>query len=169
MSIKAVLVRFTLFFCLSLLSTYSLAEEEFLPPEKAFAIQPSQVVTTPDGNKVIVSWKIADGYYIYRDKISFTAKDKSLSLGEIELSPSETKNDPYFGEIQIYKKQITATIPFTSDIAKDELLFLTAKSQGCAAGGICYPPLKQNVSFAQPEAQPDNTANNPLTALANLG
>lgn len=169
MSIKAVLVRFTLFFCLSLLSTYSLAEEEFLPPEKAFAIQPSQVVTTPDGNKVIVSWKIADGYYIYRDKISFTAKDKSLSLGEIELSPSETKNDPYFGEIQIYKKQITATIPFTSDIAKDELLFLTAKSQGCAAGGICYPPLKQSVSFAQPEAQPDNTANNPLTALANLG
>lgn len=170
-------MRFTLLFCLSLLSTYSLAEEEFLPPEKAFAIQPSQVITSPEGNKVMVSWKIADGYYMYRDKIAFTAKDDKLSLGEIVLSPSETKNDPYFGEIQIYQKQVTATIPFTADIAKDELLFLSAKSQGCASGGICYPPLKQSVSFAQPAAsavavaaaQPESKTINPLTTLANLG
>ena len=174
---KTMLMRLSLFLCLTLLSTYSLAEEEFLPPEKAFAIQPSKVVTSADGNKVIVSWKIADGYYIYRDKISFTAKDDTLSLGEIKLSPSETKNDPYFGEIQVYKKQVTATIPFTSEKAKDELLFLSAKSQGCASGGICYPPLKQRVSFTQPTppkasaplAQTNNTPANSLDALTNLG
>lgn len=179
---KIIFTRFTLFLCLSLLSTYSLAEEDFLPPEKAFVIQPTQVVTSPEGNKVIVSWKIADGYYIYRDKIAFTAQDDSLNLGEIELSPSETKNDPYFGEIQIYKKKLTATIPFSSNKAKDELLFLSAKSQGCASGGICYPPLKQRVSFAQPDkiqsatvqsqpipAQQAKAPGNSLTALANLG
>ncbi len=178
MSLKAV-VRFTLFLCLSLLSTYSLAEEEFLPPEKAFAIQPSKVAISPEANKVIVSWDIADGYYIYRDKVTFTAKDGNLNLGEIEISPSETKNDPYFGEIQVYKKHLTATIPFTSDKPKGELLFLTAKSQGCASGGICYPPLKQNVSFVQPAAvapkastplkNQADTSPDSLSTLANLG
>lgn len=171
-------MQFSLLLCLTLLSTYSVAEQEFLPPEKAFSILPSQVVTSPDGNKVIVSWKIADGYYMYRDKITFSTKDDSLELGEMKLSPSETKNDPYFGEIQVYKKKITATIPFTSSKAKDELLFLNAKSQGCAAGGICYPPLKQKVSFTQPvkpqgaaqttQAQANNTASDPLAALNNL-
>ena len=179
---KIIFIRFTLFLCLSLLSTYTLAEEDFLPPEKAFVIQPTQVVASPEGNKVIVSWKIADGYYIYRDKIAFTAKDDSLNLGEMKLSPSETKNDPYFGEIQIYKKKLTATIPFSSNKAKDELLFLSAKSQGCSSGGICYPPLKQRVSFAQPDniqattaqsqpiqVQQGKASSNSLTALANLG
>lgn len=180
MSLKAVLIKekltqLTLLLCLSLLSAYSIAEEDFLPPEKAFAIQPSKVVTSPEGNKVIVSWKIADGYYVYRDKISFTAKDASVNLGAVELSPSETKNDPYFGEIQVYKKELTASIPFTSTKSKDELLFLSAKSQGCASGGICYPPLKQSVSFVQPE-QPLAQSNkapaaeqDSLTSLANIG
>ena len=135
--ITTLLTQLTLFVCLSFISTYSLAEEEFLPPEKAFVIQPSKVISSSEINKVVVSWKIADGYYVYRDKISFTTKDEDLSLGEVELSPSKTKNDPYFGEIQVYEKEITATIPFTSNKAKDELLFITAKSQGCASGGIC--------------------------------
>ncbi|MCW8932920.1 MAG: protein-disulfide reductase DsbD [Gammaproteobacteria bacterium] len=175
LSIKTLFKQFALFLCLFLLSGYSLAEEEFLPPEKAFAIQPSKVITSPDGNKLIVSWKIADGYYVYRDKIAFIPKDDSLELGEVELSPSETKNDPYFGEIQVYKKKVTATIPFTSQKSKNELLFLTAKSQGCAAGGICYPPLKQEVSFTQPnnpqiaQVQPENNPENTLNTLSNMG
>ncbi len=149
------LIRFILLFCLSLLSFYALAEEEFLPPEQAFAIQPSKVNSSEQGNYVIVTWKIADGYYIYRDKVSFTVKDDSLVLGDVELSPSETKEDPYFGKIQIYKNELTAKIPFTSSKKKDELLFLSAKSQGCASGGICYPPMKQTISFMQPVvAQP---------------
>jgi len=175
---KISVIPFVLLLCLSLFSSYSLAEEDFLPPEKAFSIQPSQVISTSEGNKVIVSWKIADGYYVYRDKVSFSIADDTLELGEVKLSPSETKNDPYFGEIQVYKHELTATIPFTSDKNKDELLFLTAKSQGCASGGICYPPLKQKVSFTQPtqpqkavqvQAKSGNPASNPLSTLSNLG
>ena len=188
------LIRFILLLCLSLLSSYALAEEEFLPPEQAFAIQPSKLSTTEQGNYLIVNWKIADGYYIYRNKVSFTPKDDTLVLGDVELSPSETKEDPYFGKIQVYKKELTAKIPFTlkasqTNLNKDELLFLTAKSQGCASGGICYPPLKQTISFVRPavvqtaQSSPDNSSpdktrpaaldstrsRNKLNALANLG
>ncbi|MCP3852871.1 MAG: protein-disulfide reductase DsbD [Gammaproteobacteria bacterium] len=175
---KISVIHFVLLLCLSLLSSYSLAEEDFLPPEKAFAIQPSQVVSTADGNKLIVSWKIADGYYVYKDKVSFSIIDDTLELGDVQLSPSETKNDPFFGEIQVFKHKFTATIPFSSDKNKDELLFLTAKSQGCASGGICYPPLKQKVSFTQPtqpqkavqaQAKPDTPSVDSLSTLSNLG
>jgi len=160
-----------LFLSLFLLSSYALAEQDFLPPEQAFAIQPSKVETSADDNRVIISWKIADGYYVYRNKVSFTANDDNLSLGEVKLSPSETKKDPYFGEIQIYKKKFSATIPFSSTKKEGELLFLTAKSQGCAAGGICYPPLKQPVSFTQKKAiaVKEKTAAPSVNSLAQLG
>jgi thiol:disulfide interchange protein DsbD len=146
----------------------SLAEEEFLPPEDAFMLQPSQVITSKSGNQLIVSWKIADGYYIYRNKIQFNAIDKTLQLGSVKLSPSETKNDPYFGDIQIYKHQVTATIDVKSNTNHNTILSLYAKSQGCASGGICYPPLKQKISFQSTELtkQPANThKTQPLSTL----
>lgn len=142
-------LQFLLFFCLSVLSFSALAEEEFLAPEEAFAIQTGKI--SEDGQSVIINWKIADGYYIYRDKVSFINKDASIILGEAELSKSETKIDPYFGEIQIYKKHLTAKIPFTSTKKAGESFSVTAKSQGCASGGICYPPLKQKLDFIQTE------------------
>jgi len=176
------LIRFILPIFLLLLSNYTLAEEDFLPPEQAFAIQPSKVDSSDQGSHVTVSWKIADGYYIYRDKVSFTSKDDDLVLGEAKLSPSETKDDPYFGKIQIYKKELTAQIPFTSKSSANkkvgDLFFITAKSQGCASGGICYPPLKQTVSFAPPTITQNiaiktpasaPVAENNLSSLSELG
>jgi thiol:disulfide interchange protein DsbD len=162
------------------LSSQALAEDEFLPPEQAFAIQPSKVINGENGPQVLVRWKIADGYYMYRDKVSFTPKDDTVKLGKVSLSPSKTKNDPYFGEIQVYENELIATIDFSSEKKANDLLFITAKSQGCASEGICYPPLKQTISFTQPKttttsastsssaAANNNQPTNPLAALNNL-
>ncbi len=144
-------MRFIVLFSLFFFISPAQAEQDFLPPEQAFAIQQSKVIRSADGTELIVSWKIADGYYLYRDKIAFRSKDDDLTLGEVKLSPSVTKNDPYFGEIQIYKHEVSATIAFNSAKKAGEVLSLVAKSQGCASGGICYPPLKQTVSFSQPD------------------
>lgn len=174
---------FILLLCLTSLIHFAHAEDDFLPPEQAFALQGSQIESSENGNFISVQWKIADGYYIYRDKVSFISNDDSLTLGEMQLSASETKDDPYFGKIEIFKKQLIAKIPFKlkpgSNNENTELLTLTAKSQGCADKGICYPPLKQVVSFARPAIKkaavpeepqvPVQNSINPLTALANLG
>ncbi len=168
------LKRFTLILSLLLISTQLFAEQDFLPPEQAFVIQPAQVVSSADGNHVIVSWKIADGYYVYRDKVSFSSNDSTLTLGEATLSASETKNDPYFGEIQIFKKEFSVNIPYSASKKAGELLTLVAKSQGCASAGICYPPLKQSVSFKQKElaktviSEPKSSQNS-LNELSMLG
>ena len=121
---------FILLLCLTSLLHFAHAEDEFLPPDQAFALQDSQVENSINGNFISISWKIADGYYIYRDKVSFSSNDDSLILGEMQLSASETKDDPYFGEIEIFKQQLIAKIPITlkqgSNKANTELLTLTA-------------------------------------------
>ncbi|MCU7837304.1 MAG: protein-disulfide reductase DsbD [gamma proteobacterium symbiont of Taylorina sp.] len=167
-------LQLILLLLLSMMSFSALAEEDFLPPEQAFAIQAGKIAD--DGQSLIVSWTIADDYYMYRDKISFTSQDDSLLLDDIKLSESETKIDPYFGEIQIYKNKITAEIPFSSTKKPGESFSVIAKSQGCASGGICYPPLKQTVSFIQPQLIqakttdiPVQNTSNSLKTLANLG
>ncbi len=172
-------IRFILFLLLVVSSACSWAENDFLQPEQAFQLQPAKVITSPDGNQLEVRWKIADDYYMYRDKVAFKPKDGSLSIGEVKLSPSETKDAPYFGKIQVYKHELIAKIPFSSDKEKGAALTLLAKTQGCAAGGICYPPLKQAVHFKQPapvakkpvteKVKPAASAPTPLNELANLG
>ena len=181
--------RFLIFLglILTLAPACGFAEEDFLPPEQAFAIQKPEVRSSADGNKIIISWKIADDYYIYRNKVEFLSNETGLNLGAAKLSDSETKNDPFFGEIEIYKHQLRAEIPFTADASPGTVYELTAKSQGCANAGICYPPLKQKVSFKLPEGFKDrspppvapptviaadateNVAANPVDTLANLG
>ncbi len=169
-------IRFILFVVLTLVSVSSWAEEEFLAPEQAFALQPAKVISGPDGNQLEIRWKIADDYYMYRDKVAFKPKNDSLTIKKAILSPSKTKNDPYFGKIQIYKHELVAKIPFSSDKEKDTLLTLLTRTQGCAAGGICYPPLKQSITFKQPAAtlttkvapRPKPAAS-PLNKLASLG
>ncbi len=173
--LKNFYLKFILLLCVSTFSVTTMAEEEFLPPEEAFAIQAGKI--SDDGKSIIVNWKIADGYYIYRDKVSFSSKNGALNLGDIKLSKSETKIDPYFGEIQIHKRNLTAKIPYTSEIKAGESFSITAKSQGCSSGGICYPPLKQTVNLIQSnqtavakiEQQAPLSNSNNLESLTNMG
>ena len=172
-------IRFILLLILVVSSACSWAEDDFLQPEQAFQLQPVKVISGPDGNQLEVRWKIADDYYLYRDKVAFKPGDDSLSIGEVKLSPSETKDDPYFGKIQIYKHELIAKIPFSSNKEKGAELTLLTRTQGCAAGGICYPPLKQTVHFQQPapvagdpaaaKVKSSASAPAPLSELANLG
>ncbi|MBE9525667.1 MAG: protein-disulfide reductase DsbD, partial [Proteobacteria bacterium] len=58
-----------------------------------------------------------------------------------------------------------------------ESFSITAKSQGCASGGICYPPLKQTLKLIQSnqtavaniEKQAPLSSSNSLESLANMG
>ncbi len=185
--LTTMLSRFLFILTLILSSASGFAEDDFLPPEQAFAIQEPVVISTQaDGNNIIISWKIADGYYIYKNKVAFLSADPEISLGDVRLSDSETKDDPFFGEIQVYKHELQAEIPYTANANANanagKVYTLTAKSQGCAEAGICYPPLKQKVTFKLPlnidktstastvGAALTNTAATPSTdALTNLG
>jgi thiol:disulfide interchange protein DsbD len=111
-------------------------EPDLLPPDAAFRI----TATTSDSNTVQVSWEIADGYYMYRDRMRFSSDTPGIALGKPDLPAGKIKDDEFFGKIAIYRNQATVSIPITRAAGASDTLGLSVISQGCADIGVCYPP-----------------------------
>ena len=82
-------------------------EQDLLEPDKAFAISVSAV----DDATLQVRWDIADGYYMYRDRIRFSSESPGVELGEPKLPAGKIKEDEFFGKIATFRNQVTITIP----------------------------------------------------------
>jgi len=119
-------------------------EQEFLKPDQAFVISAS----SDDGKSVRVNWQIAEGYYLYQSKFRFLSDSAGVALGDPDLPAALTKQDPIFGEVEIYRDQVSIDVPLTAVPGHTEMLTLKARSQGCADDGICYPPHTQTVLVA---------------------
>ncbi|MGA8515423.1 MAG: protein-disulfide reductase DsbD [Burkholderiaceae bacterium] len=118
------------------------ANDDFLPPEKAFALT-AQVV---DKKTVRLNWQIADGYYLYQERISVEADAGQGKLGPVGLPRGEEKFDANFKKTMIvYKHQLTVDVPIEKAGAN---LPLTVGYQGCAAAGLCYPPASADIKVA---------------------
>ncbi|MDG4811949.1 protein-disulfide reductase DsbD [Hydrogenovibrio sp. 3SP14C1] len=134
------------------------ASEELLDVDQAFSLQPVKV----ENGQAKISWKIAEGYYLYKKRISIESDD-------IELSPPHfpkaiTKNDPVFGQSDVFKHQLTVTQPYAGNATKATL---TIKYQGCAEDlGVCYPPQTRSIKVEFPAAAKTN--GNTLADLNNL-
>lgn len=128
----------------------ALAEEPFLQPDQAFRISGEAV----DGETLLVRWAIEPGYYLYRSKFRFDSKTPDISVGQVRLPPGETKQDEFFGEVEIYRDAVTTRLPLTRTDASNEPLVvrIEALSQGCADAGFCYPPQKQQILLELPPA-----------------
>ncbi len=124
------------------------SDSEFLPVDEAF----EPVLTPIDGNAVEVAIRIADGYYLYKDKIAVTAQSDVAEAGRLELPAGEFKSDQYFGEMEVYHQDVFAKLPIARATPEAMTLDLELKYQGCADGGICYPPVTRVLSVALPAA-----------------
>ncbi|MEW9898187.1 protein-disulfide reductase DsbD [Chitinivorax sp. PXF-14] len=109
------------------------SQDELLPPEQAF--KASARLTDPQ--TVEISYDIADGYYMYRDRFKFKL-DPAGALGEARFPPGKVKQDEYFGKVETYRHQLKFVIPLSQPAGGAIMLKVT--SQGCADAGICYPP-----------------------------
>lgn len=115
----------------------------FLAPEQAFRL----TTETLDNNTLIARWQIADGYYLYKDKFRFTLKPASqqATLDAAAMPDGKVKDDPLFGNIEVYYHETEARIPIRDHGGKP--LTLEISYQGCAEAGLCYPPAFQEVAF----------------------
>jgi thiol:disulfide interchange protein DsbD len=124
-------------------------QEQFLPPEQVFILS-SEVV---NANTVALTWNIADGYYLYRDKFKFILKETpGIALGEAVLPKGEEKQDENFGLMEIFHHEVTVQLPLKRDNMNATDITLTVNYQGCAEAGFCYPPMKQELVLSLPEA-----------------
>lgn len=132
---------------LFLLISVAGAEQEFLKPEQAFVMS-----ATADGNTIKVRWNIADGYYLYKSKFRFNSANKEIALEEPRLPEGIIKQDPIFGNIEVFRNQVEIAVPISTSGILPDMLEIEARSQGCADAGICYPPRTQTVLVALNEA-----------------
>jgi len=134
-----------------------LGGSEFVPVDEAF----KPVLIPVDGNTVEVTFRVTPGYYLYKDKISVKALSENVQLGRLALPEGKLKYDEFFGESEVYFEDVFATLPLARATPEAMDLELEVSFQGCAEGGLCYPPTTRVVSTSLPAA----TAITDLSAL----
>jgi thiol:disulfide interchange protein DsbD len=112
------------------------AADEFLDPDVAFKFSASE-----QPGEVVVHYKIADGYYMYRERFNFATRNGTVSLGDARLPAGHVKFDDTFQKnVETYRGDLTIHIPVKSATGAFDL---AVTSQGCADAGICYPPMER--------------------------
>jgi thiol:disulfide interchange protein DsbD len=129
-------------------SPTGLGGSEFVPVDEAF----KPILIPIDGNTVEVSFRVAPGYYLYKDKISVNALSDNVQLGRLDLPQGKIKVDEFFGESEVYFEDVFAALPLARATRDAMELELEVNFQGCAEGGLCYPPTTRVVSTTLPEA-----------------
>ncbi len=128
-----------------------LSESDLLHVDQAFVLSASS--DSPD--RITLHWDIADGYYLYRDKVKVAVASGDAQLGTPVIPGGEVKHDEYFGDQVVFTGQMEADVPVAA-AAGSRAISLEVVYQGCAEAGLCYPPTHKTVQvqLAAPGAAP---------------
>jgi len=88
-------------------------------------------------NKIIASWEIKPGYYLYKKSISI--QDSNNIIEHNFVSKNELRVfDEFFGESIIFKGYLSVVADIV-DNDFSEFNNIKVAYQGCAEGKYCYP------------------------------
>ncbi len=132
---------------------------KLLPPDEAFLVDAAM----PDPKTVRVNFTLTPDTYLYRDKFGFVVKSPAdVSVTGVDLPAGDVKDDPTFGQTEVYHQNVSARVSLSRALADGEQLVLDTTWQGCnEAVGVCYPPNTR--AFA---LNPDGSAATVATAAA---
>lgn len=125
-----------------------LAAEQALESEQAFELS----AALQDAETVRLSWNIADGYYLYRQKFKFVSLTAGIKTGDPVFPVGQLKQDHHFGTVELYRNDLEVKLPIARQQgAQSKTLTLEVTFQGCADAGICYMPTQKVISFELPD------------------
>ena len=114
------------------------AADDFLDPDKAFVLS----VRVLDARRLELSYKVAPGYYLYRERFKFGSAD--AKLGEPQIPPGKKHYDTALEQnVETYHDGVVVVLPIAS---AGKAFTLNATHQGCADKGLCYPPQPRTVA-----------------------
>lgn len=123
---------------------------QFLPVGKAFTFTSERLAS----GETQLYWQIADGYYLYQQRMKFDGLAQQPVLPQ-----GEAHSDEFFGEQQVYRQGLEVKLP-AGATGQVKLGW-----QGCADAGLCYPPQSLTVDLggnpavaATAEAQDESLA-----------
>ena len=128
-------------------------EPEFLHPDAAFRMEAS----ARNPGLAIVRWSIEPGYYLYAERMEVHLPEGSASgtsIAGLDLPTGETLEDPYFGRVEVYRSEATASVRLAHAGSPPPALALDVVYQGCADAGLCYPPIRKVVAVRLDGAAP---------------
>ena len=130
------------------LLSFGSKKPSFLPADQAFALEVQPI----DKDTLLASFKITPGYYLYRDKISFTTNGDTAKITSVTLPAGELKHDPNFGDTYVFHQPFQAGI--TLNRSRDAATSITLKAfyQGCSDQGLCYPVQEKVLTIDLPDA-----------------
>ena len=123
------------------------ADSKPLPVDEAYIAS----AVAEDRSTLSVTFDIADGYYLYRDKTVITSNTAGIELSEPFFPKAVVINDEFFGETATYRDQVTFVVPINTN-ATLASIDLNVKFQGCADIGLCYPPTDYPLQVELPTA-----------------
>jgi thiol:disulfide interchange protein DsbD len=109
-----------------------------MPADQAFQLR----AQLDEEEGIELSWTIAPGYYLYRDRIVVTLDGQRI---RIATEKGEPKDDPNFGMVEVYHGAGGATVPAELLPEKGRIV---VTYQGCGENTICYPPISKTVDLA---------------------
>ncbi|KND56244.1 Cytochrome c-type biogeneis protein DsbD, protein-disulfide reductase [Candidatus Paraburkholderia kirkii] len=143
----------------SLVSSAARAADDFLDPDVAFKFSASE-----KAGEVDVRYKIADGYYMYRERFAFAVKSGDATIGAAQLPAGKVHVDQTFNkDVETYRGELLIRIPVAQAKGPFEL---AVTSQGCADQGICYPPMEKTYRVKGDALRPAGAA--PPTAATSV-
>jgi thiol:disulfide interchange protein DsbD len=114
-------------------------EDDYLAPEVAFKFSARMA----DAKTAEVTYAIADGYYMYRERFHFKAE--GATLGEPQIPAGTVKFDQTFNKnVETYHHSVTIRLP----VEANGSFTLISTGQGCADKGLCYPPMDSSISLS---------------------
>ncbi|MFQ5659033.1 MAG: protein-disulfide reductase DsbD [Gammaproteobacteria bacterium] len=132
-----------------------ITQDEILAPDEAFVM--STTVTGP--RRLLVTWQIAAGYYLYHDKFSFRIAegDAKIDTRMVQIPHGKLKEDPTFGSVEVNTGAVQVDLPLLRQALNRSSITLEVGYQGCKENSICYPPIKKQLPlmldlFATPAA-----------------
>ena len=108
---------------------------DFLPVGKAFTLTSERL----ESGETQLYWQIADGYYLYKQRMKFDDLAEKPTLPQ-----GEAHSDEFFGEQEVYRQGLEVKIP-AGTTGQVKLGW-----QGCADAGLCYPPQSITVDLGGP-------------------
>jgi len=136
-------------FCALLADAATGAGDALLEPEQAFRFSARLL----SDDTLAVSYRIADGYYLYKDRFSFRIEPAEIRLGPARFPEALWHEDEFFGRSEIYRREVTIRI--SVELRPGRYGFkLLAVSQGCADVGVCYLPTTHRAQLGRPDLLP---------------
>jgi thiol:disulfide interchange protein DsbD len=118
--------------------TSAVAADDFLDPDLAFQLS----VRVLGDKRLELSYKVAPGYYLYRERFKFASTD--ARLGDAQIPPGKKHYDTALEQnVETYHDQVVVVLPVVS---AGKSFTMVATHQGCADKGLCYPPQPRTVN-----------------------